>query len=211
MVLHNLAFIDMRRGRPDLCIERLAPTLETSAQEGSSASGQAAIAERSLQQVWLRALHHDNQLDRAMTWSLANEQHSRLDPQVAGVAGLIAIDAADFAAAQRWSAMSLANGNASDHPVETFVTQASLALAERNAERARQFVEAALQRNPGDGRAWSTWGFAALLGATSMPPLAPSSVLWPSWGSTSEPGTAWAGPKPFRTDYLRLGPPSKLR
>jgi tetratricopeptide (TPR) repeat protein len=164
VVLHNLAFIDMRRGRPDLCIERLAPTLETSAQEGSSASGQAAIAERSLQQVWLRALHHDNQLDRAMTWSLANEQHSRLDPQVAGVAGLIAIDAADFAAAQRWSAMSLANGNASDHPVETFVTQASLALAERNAERARQFVEAALQRNPGDGRAWSTWGFAALLG-----------------------------------------------
>lgn len=164
VVLHNLAFIDMRRGQPGICVDRLAPRLEGSAHAAADAAQPAPIAERALQQVWLRALHHDGQFDRAIGWTLENERQGRLDPQAAGVAGLIAIDAADFAAAQRWSGLSLSNGDASDQPVETFVTQASLALAARNAERARQLAEVALQRNPGDGRAWSTWGFAALLG-----------------------------------------------
>jgi tetratricopeptide (TPR) repeat protein len=98
-----------------------------------------------------------------MAWARQAEQQGSLDVQAAGIASLIAIDASDFAAAQRWSVGSLSEGSPAEHPVESLVTQASIALAARDAVRAVQFADAALQRQPGDGRAWSTRGFAALL------------------------------------------------
>lgn len=163
VLLHNLAFIAFRRGQYADCVARLAPTLEASA-EGTSQPGNLPVAAtRALQQLWLRALHHDNQIDRAMTWAHAAEQRGVLDAQAAGVASLIAIDASDFGAAQRWSGFSLGNDAPADHPVEALVAQASVALAARDAVRAGQLADAALQRQPGDGRAWSTRGFAALL------------------------------------------------
>lgn len=157
VLLHNLAFIDLRRGRYPDCIARLAPALE------APAAGADAIAARALQQLWLRALHHDDQLSRAMAWTLQAEAEQRLDAQAAGVASLVAIDAADFAAAQRWSTIGLRAAGPGDAPVEALVAQASLALAARDAARALQFSDAALQRQPDDGRAWSARGFAALL------------------------------------------------
>ncbi|MDQ0086107.1 tetratricopeptide (TPR) repeat protein [Variovorax boronicumulans] len=164
VLLHNLAFIDLRRGRYANCIDRLAPTLESLGNAGQSAGNQPPAASRALQQLWLRALHQDGQIDRAMAWARQAEQQHNLDVQAGGIASLIAIDAADFAAAQRWSAASLNADSPAEHPVESLVTQASIALAARDAARAIQFADAALQRHPGDGRAWSTRGFAALLG-----------------------------------------------
>lgn len=158
VLAHNLAFIEMRRGRYSECVDRLAPVLES-----QESTDQAAVAARALQQLWLRALHHDGQIDRAMTWTLQAEQQGRLDAQAAGVASLIAIDASDFEAAQRWSAASLSHSSTVEAPVESLVTQASLALAARDAARAVQFADAVLQRQPGDGRAWSARGFASLL------------------------------------------------
>lgn len=163
VLLHNLAFIAFRRGQHADCVARLAPTLEASAEGTSQPGVLPEAATRALQQLWLRALHHDNQLDRAMTWAHAAEQRGVLDAQAAGVASLIAIDASDFGAAQRWSGISLGSGTPADHPVEALVAQASVALAARDAARAGQLADAALQRQPGDGRAWSTRGFAALL------------------------------------------------
>lgn len=163
VLLHNLAFIELRRGRYADCIGRLAPTLESQTGTGQRAGDQPPAATRALQQLWLRALHHDGQIDRGMAWARQAEQQGRLDVQAAGIASLIAVDASDFAAAQRWSAASLNEGSPAEHPVESLVTQASIALAARDAGRAAQFADAALQRQPGDGRAWSTRGFGALL------------------------------------------------
>lgn len=169
VLLHNLAYIDLKRDRLADCIERLAPTLEAqSSQEASAPASvdgiQPSVAVRALQQLWLRALHREGQFDRAMAWAVDAEQKERIDPQAAGVASLIAIDAEDFAAARRWAALSLADGSPNDRPTETLVAQASLALAARDAEQASNFADAALQRHPGDGRALSTKGLAALLG-----------------------------------------------
>jgi tetratricopeptide (TPR) repeat protein len=163
VLLHNLAFIDFKRGRYPACIERLAPLVDLGAAGAPNADAQAEVATRALQQLWLRALHHDRQLDRAMVWAQEAQRQQRLDPQAAGVASLVAIDAADFVAAQRWSAISLQEGDSREHPVEVLVTEASLALAAGNPARASQFADAALQRRPEDGRAWSARGFAALL------------------------------------------------
>lgn len=163
VLLHNLAFIELRRGRLAECIGRLAPSLEAQGEAREAAGDQPVAATRALQQLWLRALHHDAQLDRAMTWARKAEQQGSLDVQAAGVASLIAVDASDFAAAQRWSAASLNAGSPAEHPAESLVTQASIALAARDALRAAQFADAALQRQPGDGRAWSMRAFAALL------------------------------------------------
>lgn len=168
VLLHNLAFIELRRGRYADCVNRLAPMLEADQGLGPGADGRPPVTNRALQQVWLRALHHDGQLDRAMDWARKAEQLNSLDVQAAGVASLIAVDASDFAAAQRWSAASLNDGSPADHPVESLVSQASIALAARDAGRAIQFADAALKRQPEDGRAWSMRGFAALL-ANDLP------------------------------------------
>jgi len=163
VLLHNLAFIELRRGRYAECVNRLAPMLEGQGGAGQGAGDRPPVTNRALQQVWLRALHHDGQLDRAMDWARKAEQRSSLDVQAAGVASLIAVDSSDFATAQRWSTASLNEDSPADHPVESLVTQASIALAARDAGRAIQFADAALKRQPADGRAWSMRGFAALL------------------------------------------------
>ncbi|EJL72181.1 hypothetical protein PMI12_03922 [Variovorax sp. CF313] len=165
VLMHNIAFIELRRGRHAECVARLASVLEagSAASASQTVTGQPPVAARALQQLWLRALHHDRQLDRAMEWTLGAEQQRTLDPQAAGVASLIAIDASNFEAAQRWCVLSLSNGTPPEQPVEAFVTRATLALAQRDAAAAGQFADAALQRHPGDGRAWSTRGFASLL------------------------------------------------
>ncbi|MDP9933596.1 tetratricopeptide repeat protein [Variovorax paradoxus] len=163
VLLHNLAFIDLKRGRYQDCIARLAPLVEAAPVSSDSADLQPTVATRALQQLWLRALHHDAQLTRAMTWAKDAEARRELDTGAAGVASLIAIDASDLASAHRWSAASLGDSAPDEAPAEALVAQASLALASRDAVRAAALADAALRRHPDDGRAWSTRGFAALL------------------------------------------------
>ncbi|SDJ59320.1 tetratricopeptide repeat protein [Variovorax sp. OV700] len=163
VLLHNLGFIDLKRGRYQDCIARLAPSVEAAAVSSDTADLQPAVATRALQQLWLRALHHDGQLTRAMTWAKDAEARLGLDAGAAGVASLIAIDASDLALAHRWSAASLGGSAPDEAPAEALVAQASLALAARNAVRAAALADAALRRHPDDGRVWSTRGFAALL------------------------------------------------
>ena len=120
--------------------------------------------EPALQQLWLRALHHAGELDRAIAWLTWAEQTQQLDARSAGVASLIALDGSLIDMAQRWSSTALANRQAQDRPIEALVTQASLALAAQDAPRAAQLANAALTINPNDGRAWSARAFADLLG-----------------------------------------------
>lgn len=159
VVLHNLAYIDLRQGRVDGCVERLADRMSA-----DQAPITPSVAVRALQQLWLRALHHLGDLDRAIAWSSDAERMAQLAPQAAGVASLIALDASDFHHARRWSALAVAEGTGDDPTVvEALITQASLAMAARDGHRAREFAEAALARSPEEGRAWSAWAFAAML------------------------------------------------
>ncbi|MFP5473126.1 MAG: tetratricopeptide repeat protein [Gammaproteobacteria bacterium] len=167
VLTHNLAFVDLRRGASGLSVQRLARVLESPVQKGvissSAKGGPPPLASRALQQLWLRALHQDAQLGRAMEWALDLDRSGSLDPQVAGVGSLIAIDASEFGTAQRWADLSLRNGDPAEHPPEASLACASLALARQDAAAAGRFADAALKRQPGDGRAWSTRGFAWLL------------------------------------------------
>ncbi len=174
VVLHNLAYIDFCEQRFEGCIERLSPRLEPAGGwpvPAESAAGGGIPAPRrledaiepALQQLWLRALHHAGQLDRAFDWLGGAEQAGLLDARAAGVGSLVALDHGDVEAARRWSSAALSSAQPQDRPIEALVTQASLALAAQDAGRAQQLADAALRLNPADGRAWSARAFADLL------------------------------------------------
>lgn len=163
VVLHNLAFIDLREGLFAACVERLAPHME---QPGDAQAPAPDAAERALQLLWLRALHRAGDLERACVWAKQADGRQLLDPGAAGVASLIAIDASDLASARRWVAMALNDANPAGHPpapIEAFVTQATLSLAQRRADLAVEWSDRALALNPQDGRAWSARAFALML------------------------------------------------
>jgi tetratricopeptide (TPR) repeat protein len=171
VVLHNMAYIDFCEGQFPACVQRLAPRLEPGEYPPmTDTTSDALIAQRldsaiepALQQLWLRALHHAGELDRATAWLSWAEQTQQLDARAAGVASLIALDNSRIDMAQRWSLAALSSQQPQDRPIEALVTQASLALAAQDAPRATQLADAALQINPGDGRAWSARAFADLL------------------------------------------------
>jgi tetratricopeptide (TPR) repeat protein len=152
VLAHDLAYVELRAGAPNAGIERLAPFVAEHA-----AISEADIA---IGVLWLQLLHRADRLDDAMAWLRRRESAGTLEPGVAAVGSLIALDAGDHAAALRWAERGLA-----EQPprVEALVARASLALAERDPGRARQWLQAALASNDADGRVWSAIGFAELL------------------------------------------------
>jgi tetratricopeptide (TPR) repeat protein len=162
VVLHNLAFIDLREGLFAACVERLSPHME----RPDDIQALPDPAERALQLLWLRALHRTGGLERACAWAKRADVGQALDQGAAGVASLIAIDASDLVSARRWVAMALKGANLENHPappIEAFVTQATLCLAQRQAGAAIEWSDRALALNPQDGRAWSARAFALML------------------------------------------------
>ncbi|MDA8456970.1 tetratricopeptide repeat protein [Acidovorax sp. GBBC 3334] len=152
-VLHNLAFIDFQAGRYAACVARLAQRMEA-----PNASGTLGA----MDVLWLRALHHAGEPERATRWASQREQRSALNGRAAGVASLAALDAGQSAEASRWSLQDFAEDQAMP-TTEALVTQSSLALAEADAAKARNFAMVALNRQPSDGRARSALAFAELL------------------------------------------------
>jgi tetratricopeptide (TPR) repeat protein len=165
VVLHNLGYIDFRQGQFSACIERLSMYAEDlivlSKAPGNTQTGNTEISpeDAAIQQLWLRALHHDSALTRAYDWVERAEKNSRLDPGAAGIASLIAIDAAQFAVASRWAEYCLVNykNNAISGapPIEVYVAQASLSLADQNAASAIRWADQGLHISIKEGRAWS--------------------------------------------------------
>jgi tetratricopeptide (TPR) repeat protein len=155
VVIQNLAFIDFRQADYAACVARLEPF--TSAPSDAVVGG----INGSLQQLWLRALHRHGEIARACEWTAAAEQAGLLDPAAAGVASLAAIDAEDFASAERWAKLALVSPPPPS--IEVLITRASLALAARDPGGAREFADRALALNREDGRAWSARAFANML------------------------------------------------
>jgi len=160
VLLHNLGFVQYIQGQYEACVALLAQRLEGNAAPGRTTP---TAAWGSLQMLWLRALHQTQQLSRAHTWALAEEQQSRLTPQTAGVAALVALDADDLPSAQRWAAIALTPEYAPIAQLEAWVAQASLALGANDPPQAQACAGRALQLRPNDGRAWSAQAFADLL------------------------------------------------
>ncbi len=150
-IAQDLAYVDLRLGDHAAGVARLAPQMEG----GTHAAGVP------VEITWLRLLHHGGEIERAMKWLEQREPAGGLDPAVAGVAALLALDQGDYEKSLRWSTRSLAGD--SPAPVEAAVARASLALAERRADLARPLLASALERNAGDGRTWSAIGFTELL------------------------------------------------
>jgi tetratricopeptide (TPR) repeat protein len=151
---------------------RLASVMEDEQAAISTPEIASSPIDRALQALWLRALHHDGQVERAMHWAVTTERHQLLDPYAAGIASLIALDASDLDAAQRWSAKA-SNGSATGTPaVEALTTMASLALGQRDEQRARSLIDVALRLQPTDGRLWSLQGFTDMLGGNPSAAMA---------------------------------------
>lgn len=155
-VLHNLAFADFQEGRYAECVERLAPRMH------ALLEGKGAATPTAMDALWLRALHRAGDIERAVRWAASREQGGALAPAAAGIAGLAALDAEQVADAARWAERALAAG-AEAVTTEALVTRASLALGEADAATAGAYAQAALERQPGDGRARSALAFAQML------------------------------------------------
>ena len=110
------------------------------------------------QKIWLRALHRTQAFDLALSWVQALAAQAPLNPSLAGIAALIALDSNNLSLAKIWLAQAQGEGL----PIEAHVAQAAIHLIERNAPAARQSAQAALHLNPQEGRAWSLVGFSYL-------------------------------------------------
>ncbi len=152
-ITHNLAYVEFLSGNHATCASMLQPLLEHDdpAQPGVEPASHA---------LWLRAMHHMGALQDAWNWSSARVSSGRLGAQACGVASLIALDLSLIEDAQRLSQVAIEAGI---NQVEPFVARAGAALAAQDTALARGLLQQALALNPGDGRTWSSLGFAALL------------------------------------------------
>lgn len=152
-IAHDLAYVRMLQGAPEDCQALLAPWL---------ADGAAALEPEmleALQVLWLRAGHRSGRLDDDWQWAQHLLAGARLQPGACGVASLLALDLGQFDHAR-----ALADSALAQRPmqVEALVTRASIALADRETQRAADLLELALQCNPEDGRTWSALGLCSL-------------------------------------------------
>ncbi|HEY4082288.1 MAG TPA: tetratricopeptide repeat protein [Burkholderiaceae bacterium] len=149
----DLAQIQLRQGQIEEGIASLEPFV--------NALAATDALDSSTEETWARLLHRAGDLDRVMGWGREREQARTLTAGGAGVMSLAAVDASQFAEAQRWSALALA---AQPMQLEAGLTRATLALADADQPRqALQLSEHLAQGRSHDGRVWSTLAMAKLL------------------------------------------------
>lgn len=153
VLAHDLAYVRLLQGDFAACRATLEPWI---------ASGVATLPpaqQQALQVLWLRAQHRLDHLEEAIQWSHAQERSGALSWAAQGVASLIALDAGDHEAAQRWADTALLV-DASQH--EALVARGSVALLKGDSEGGTRLLERALAHHPDDGRTWSSLGIASL-------------------------------------------------
>jgi len=150
-VSHNLAFIAALRGDYQASFNELQPW--------TGAEPTVAI-DPAIQVLWLKSLHHLGKLEQAMQWVDQRLPLAMLTPAALGVASLIAIDADQTIKAKQLAELALQGGDAG---LETLLSRAAVALAERDVARAHHYLGLAMQREPENGRCWSTLGLTQML------------------------------------------------
>lgn len=156
-VRHDLAYAALRGGRIE---QGLAALRVFWPPEGALTDDAGPAPPAALHALWLRLMHRAGHLQAGCDWASQAAAQGRLSPEGAGVASLMALDAADFNACERWSARALAQGA---RCTEALVAQGTLALARRDPAAARAHLMQALQSLPDDGRSWSALGLCELL------------------------------------------------
>jgi tetratricopeptide (TPR) repeat protein len=151
-LLHDLAYVALRRGEPALGLDRLRPQVE------AVAPGQPL--DDAVQLLWLRLLHHAGELPAAVAWSQARWAQHTLAPTAAGAASLIALDANDAPSSLAWAEFALQR---EPRQAEALVARATLALGQNDPGLSRRLLAQALQQNSSDGRSLSALGFTDLL------------------------------------------------
>lgn len=155
VVAHNLAFVEFQSGNFQACLDILSPYAN-----GPAATGKAAVWQ-AIQALWLQALHHRYELDKALEWARRLDAQGSLGLQARAIAALIAVDADDLDCARAWAAV--ATQSAADCPAQGWVAAASVSLRDRQAQSAIDFAAKALELKPNDGRAWSAMAFGHML------------------------------------------------
>nr|WP_316640910.1 hypothetical protein [uncultured Roseateles sp.] len=113
-----------------------------------------------VEETWLRLLHRGGELDRALQWGRDRETAERLSAAAAGVLSLVALDAALFEDALRWSVVAL---RSVPEQLEANLTRASLALTGSDPREALHLSERLAVGREHDGRVWSNLATARLL------------------------------------------------
>lgn len=151
---HDVAFVRFRMQDYGGCRSAVAPWLRVFRDAELEPDLRDA-----LQSLWLRACHHLGALQEAWDWVEQQREARVLRPVAAGVASLIAVDRADFAAARTLADLAL---NAGVRQTEPLVARASVLLAEQKPAEAECLLRQALALNEADGRTWSALGMAKL-------------------------------------------------
>lgn len=108
----------------------------------------------------LRCLHHAGDLDQALAYLDQLDETALLTGSTSGVASLVCLDEGREEQAERLATAALMKN---PNQLEALITQASLALGNRDATTAAQVFSRVLEISPNEGRAHSGLGFAGLL------------------------------------------------
>jgi Flp pilus assembly protein TadD len=156
VLLHDLAYVHLLQGDAAAARDLLRPWVA----DGPRGAALPPEALGWLQCQWLRACHHLGLLQEASDWTQRAQTAGVLQPDAAGVASLVALDADESETAAMLADVAL---GADGGQYEALLTKGSVVLAAGDPAGAADFLRRALERGPDDGRAWSTLGFASLL------------------------------------------------
>ena len=158
IVRHQLASIAFMRGEDAGCVAWLSPLLEA---EGVAKALPQAF--KSVESLWVRALHRSGAIDRLHRWASQLDARGELDAGVAGVASLACWERGDIVLTRRWMAMGRSRQETTSP--ECLMAAARVAMGHRaSLGEAAALAEEACGRWPGDGRCWAVRGIARLLG-----------------------------------------------
>lgn len=130
---HHLGFVDLQCGRIDACVERLAGVIEPPERLPPADEQDLASLAPALVRLWLQALGRQGDYARASAWCHAAAEAGRLDGLLLGPASLMALQAGDLPAADRWSRACLRHAREGERPVEALRVRARLGLAPSEA------------------------------------------------------------------------------
>lgn len=162
MIAYKLASMDFTQGDFASCIGNLDSWMNVDFSTGSSESLVSTLPPDSLgalQALWLRALHHNGELERAWSWLESRRARLDLASAAAGIACMIAIDVGRTE--QVMDLARLANSDPACRQ-EVHLALGTVSLAAQDASGARKQLREALSLNNTNGRVWSTLGFTEL-------------------------------------------------
>lgn len=147
--IHDEAYVAMRQGDYARGVTLLAPVVEA----------EPSAPHPAIQALWLRLLHHADDIDKAMQFAASWSTADSLAAEATGAASLAAFDYGDFASSKTWGQQALARMPSN---LDALVALGSIALAEQQPDHALALLDKAHRQHPGDGRALSARALAKM-------------------------------------------------